>query len=98
MTIKVISVTEAVEVLKSHRKNGNGRTFGVRVISRTDNTLKTMNCRFGVVSALKHGKAAYKAADKGLMTVYDQNAAGYRSINLSGLRSLTIDGEVYEVA
>jgi hypothetical protein len=96
--MKIITTAEAVQILKDHRAKGAGRNFGVTFVKRTDNTLKTMNARFGVTAALKGGKAAYKAADKGLMTVYDQNAAGYRTINLAALRSLTVDGEVYAVA
>jgi hypothetical protein len=96
--MKIINTAEAVQLLKDHRAKGAGRVFGVSFIKRTDNTLKTLNARFGVTSALKGGKAAYKAADKGLMTVYDINAASYKSINLAALRSITVDGEVYAVA
>jgi hypothetical protein len=96
--MKIINTAEAVQLLKDHRAKGAGRVFGVSFIKRTDNTLKTLNARFGVTSALKGGKAAYKAADKGLMTVYDINAQSYKSINLSALKSLTVDGEVYQVA
>ncbi len=95
---KTITTADAVQILKDHRANGNGRTFGVTFIKRTTNTVKTLNARFGVTSALKGGKAAYKASDKGLMTVYDQNSQSYKSINLSGLRGITVDGQVYEVA
>ena len=95
--MKIINTAEAVQILKDHRAKGAGRVFGVTVVKRTTNTIKTMNCRFGVVAALKGGKAAYKASDKGLMTVYDINAQSYKSINLSGLKGITVDGEVYEV-
>lgn len=96
--MKIINTAEAVQILKDHRAKGAGRVFGVTFVKRTDNTLRTLNARFGVTSALKGGKAAYKASDKGLMTVYDQNSQSYKSINLSALKELTVDGEVYEVA
>lgn len=96
--MKIINTVEAVQLLKDHRAKGAGRVFGVTFVKRTDNTLKVMNARFGVTSALKGGKAAYKATDKGLMTVYDINAGGYKSINLAALKGITVDGEVYTVA
>lgn len=96
--MKIINTAEAVQLLKDHRANGAGRVFGVTFVKRSDNTVRTLNARFGVTSALKGGKAAYKASDKGLMTVYDQNSQSYKSINLAALKSLTVDGEVYQVA
>lgn len=96
--MKIINTAEAVQLLKDHRAKGAGRVFGVTFVKRSDNTVRTLNARFGVTSALKGGKAAYKASDKGLMTVYDQNSQSYKSINLSGLRELTVDGEVYQIA
>jgi hypothetical protein len=96
--MKIINTAEAVQILKDHRAKGHGRVFGVTFVKRTDNTVKTLNARFGVTSALKGGKAAYKAADKGLMTVYDINAQGYKSINLAALKGITVDGEVYQVS
>ena len=98
MTIKTIAVTEAVELLKKHRKEGNGRNFGVQVISRTTNTLKTMNCRFGVSKGVTGKGRTYNPETKGLITVFENNRGGFRNINVSGLRSLTLDGEVYTVA
>ena len=95
--MQIINTAQAVQILKDHRAKGHGRVFGVTFVKRTDNTLRTLNARFGVTSALKGGKAAYKAADKGLMTVYDQNSQSYKSINLAALKGLTVDGEVYEV-
>ena len=97
MSIKIINTVEAVQILKDHRAKGAGRVFGVTFVKRTDNTVKTLNARFGVTSALKGGKPAYKAADKGLMTVYDINGHGYKSINLAALKGITVDGEVYQV-
>lgn len=96
--MKIINTAEAVQILKDHRAKGAGRVFGVTFVKRTDNTLRTLNARFGVTSALKGGKAAYKASDKGLMTVYDQNSQSYKSINLAALKGITVDGEVYTVA
>jgi hypothetical protein len=96
--MKIINTAEAVQLLKDHRAKGAGRVFGVTFVKRTTNTLRTLNARFGVTSALKGGTAAYKASDYGLMTVYDQNAAKYKQINLAAIRSLTVDGEVYTVA
>jgi hypothetical protein len=95
--MKTINPAEAVQILKDHRAKGAGRVFGVTFVKRTDNTVRTLNARFGVTSALKGGKAAYNANEKGLMTVYDQNAHSYKQINLAAIRSLTVDGEVYEV-
>jgi hypothetical protein len=97
MTIKIINTVQAVDLLKNHRDNGNGRAFGVTFVKRSDNTVRTLNARFGVTSALKGGKAAYNPADKGLMTVFDQNSQSYKSINLAAIKGITMDGEVYQV-
>lgn len=93
----LISPAQAVQMLNEHRAKGAGRVFGVTFVKRTDNTVKTLNARFGVVSALKGGKRAYNPAEKGLMTVYDINGQSYKTINLSGLRALNVDGKEYKV-
>ena len=96
--IQLINVAQAVQILNDHRAKGAGRVFGVSFIKRTDNTERTLNARFGVTSALKGGSLAFKAKDKGLMSVYDINAASYKFINLAALRSLQVDGVAYQVA
>ena len=96
--MKIINTVQAVQILKDHRAKGAGRVFGVTFVKRTDNTVRTLNARFGVTSALKGGKAPYKAEDKGLMTVYDINGQSYKQVNLAALKGITVDGEVYQVA
>jgi hypothetical protein len=93
----LITPAQAVQMLNEHRAKGAGRVFGVTFVKRTDNTLKTLNARFGVTAHLKGGKRAYNPAEKGLMTVWDVNGHSYKTINLSGLRALTVDGQEFKV-
>lgn len=70
--------------------------FTVSFVKRTDNTLRTMNCRRGVRKGITgNGRRSHK---KGLMSVYDMVNKGFRNINLSGVKSITAKGVKYVVA
>ena len=73
----------------------DGKVFAVEFIKLSTGRLRKMRCRVGVKSHLKGGRKAYDAKSKGLMTVFDMEAGGYRSIPLEGVQRLTVHGQTY---
>ena len=88
-----IKRAEAAEMIRQ----SNGSIFGVDFIKRSTGELRKMTARLGVKKHLKGGVAAYDAAAKDLIFVYDITAEGYRSIALDAITALRIGGEQYEV-
>ncbi len=74
-----------------------GKFFAVRFTKRTTGETREMSCRQGVKSHLAGGEPAYDFGAKGLIPVYDMQAAGYRSIPTEGITALKLDGEWVEV-
>ena len=79
-----------------------GKLFGVEFVKK-DKTIRRMSARLGVRKGVK-GVVDRKAEDDrlNLLTVYDFNAdktdetqGGFRRVNLSTVRSVTIQGEKY---
>jgi len=62
-----------------------GKFFSVRFIKRTTGEPRHMNCRLGVQKHLKGGDKPYDDREHRLVTVYDLQAKGYRSIPLENL-------------
>jgi len=73
----------------------DGQIFTVEFIKRTTGELRKLNCRIGVKKHLKGGKAAYNAAEKQLLTVFDMSANGYRSIPLEGIQRVSVGGQTF---
>lgn len=75
--------------------------FSVTFIKKTDGTLREMVCRKGVSKFVKGGELAYNPAEKGLVGVWEANTENpekaYRMINLAGLRSIKMNGNVFVV-
>ena len=97
-----ISKVTAKELIAGTRKKGT--VFGVEFIKRTTGEIRKMNCRLDVKKYLVGGELAYNPADYDLIPVWDVNIAkaeggreGYRMINCTGILSLTVGGERYEV-
>ena len=72
----------------------DGKVFAAEFIKR-DKSVRTMQCRLGVSKHLKGGVKAYEDAAKGILTVFDMQAAGYRSIRIAALTALTVKGQRY---
>lgn len=68
--------------------------FGVTFIKK-NLEVREMTCRLGVTKHLKGGELGYDAQSKGLLSVYDMSAAGYRMINLDTVTELRANGQVY---
>lgn len=97
-----ISKATAKELIAGTRTKGT--VFGVTFIKRTTGETRKMNCRLDVKKYLVGGELPYNPADYDLIPVWDVNLAkadggreGYRMINCSGILTLTVGGESYEV-
>ncbi len=65
--------TQAIEIIRS------GQFFSCE-FKKQDGTNRKLNGRYGVKKHLKGGTKGYNADDMGLITVWDRQAKGYRSI------------------
>jgi hypothetical protein len=99
-TANIITLAEAFTIMNSIGGDYFGATF-----AKKDGTLTTRSLRLEVTKGVTGAGLTYDPAAHGLMTVYDNNATNrktgkqgaFRSLNLSGLRSLRVNGEVYTV-
>lgn len=73
----------------------DGHIFTVEFIKRTTGELRKMKCRTGVKKHLKGGTLAYSPKDNGLLTVYDLEAKGYRSIPVQNVQRLSVGGQTF---
>lgn len=78
----------------SNLVNG-GKIFSVTFVKRTTGELRQMRCRMGVKKHLKGGSKAYDPKAKNLLSVFDMEAKGYRSIPVEAIRSLSIGGQTF---
>lgn len=76
----------------------DGGIFSVEFIKRTDGSLRKMVCRLGVKKHLKGGTKAYDAKKQNLLTVFDMEKGGYRSIPIEAVRSLSVNGQSFQFA
>ncbi len=74
-------------------KNSDGKIFSVTFVKRTTGEIRTMTCRLGVTKHLKGGDKAYSPKDYDLVTVFDMQKQGYRSIPIDAILDLKIKGE-----
>ena len=86
---KLIGINTARKIIA----NEGGKFFKAKFVKK-DNTIRVMNCRRGVTKHLKGGKSTIAGKDN-LVSVYDMQAEGYRSINLDTLLELDADGVHY---
>jgi hypothetical protein len=74
----------------------DGSIFSVEFIKRTTGETREMLCRTGVKAHLKGGVKKFDDKEKNLLTVYDVQKNGYRSIPLDAIIRIKIHGKVYE--
>ncbi len=89
-----ISATLAAQMVREYNDD---KFFSVSFVKRTTGELREMVCRKGVHSHLKGGTLSYDPAKKNLVTVFDVQSNGYRSISLEAIRSVKMNGNVFEV-
>jgi len=87
-----INKNKALEIIN----NTKGKIFTVNFIKK-DGSLRKMNCRQGVKKHLKGGKPAYDFKSKGLISVYDLQSKGYRTININTLQTLKTENQTFQV-
>lgn len=78
-----------IKTLKTELK---GRIFSATFIKK-DGTIRKINCRLGVVKALKGGELRYNAEAANNLVVYDLQAKDYRTIPLDKLLTLRYNGK-----
>lgn len=59
---------------------GDGKIFSCRFIKRSDGTVRRMVARTGVKIGVTGKGSAYDPEAKGLLTVYDMEKRGFRTI------------------
>lgn len=72
----------------------NGRFLTVKFVKRTDSAVRVMNCRTLVGKGSKKKRRSKKP---GLYKVYDVSKAAWRTINLSGVHQVSMNGTTYKV-
>ncbi|CAB4149095.1 hypothetical protein UFOVP529_48 [uncultured Caudovirales phage] len=92
--MKTITAIKAAEMLAGTE----GKIFSVKFVKRTTGEVREMVARTGVKAHLKGGDAAYSFSAKSLLSVYDLQAKGYRSIPLDAIVSIKAGGEEFTIA
>lgn len=90
-----IGLSEAARILAGMEP---GRMMRVCFIKRSDGSERWMTCQRGVRKHLAGGERAYDPNEHRLVSVWDCEAKGYRSIPCEGVREIHADGEIYIVA
>lgn len=78
-----------------NRARESGHIFYVEFVKRTDGSIRKMVCRTGVSKGTKGGSMGYDPTQHGLLSVYDMDAKGFRSIPVDAITHLTMDGVKY---
>ena len=86
---------ETMSSLQMVERARDGKFFTVEFIKRTTGELRTMRCRRGVRRNLTGKGMAYDALSYALMTVWDVDKGGYRSIPLDRLVRLRMGKRTY---
>lgn len=92
-----VTLDQAIALLIEHRNNHENTSFSCRFVKRTNNEVRTINCRFGVVKHLKGGELKYSPEEKKLITVFDMEKVQYRSIATEGIQMVKLQGVEYVV-
>jgi hypothetical protein len=78
------------------RKLVGSKIFSV-VFQKKDGTLREMVCRLGVKKHLKGGELGYDAEALNYLTVFDMQVEQYRTVNISTLKKIKLDGVTYDI-
>ena len=73
----------------------DGQIFSVTFTKRSTGELRKMRCRLGVKKHLSGGSKSYDPAKSNLLTVFDMDKAGYRSIPIDGIQRLSVSGQTF---
>lgn len=73
----------------------DGTIFLVEFIKRSNGELRKMVCRLGVKKHLRGGSKAYDSKQHNLLTVFDMEKEGYRSIPVDAIQWLSVNGQTF---
>lgn len=76
-------------------KNSKSKFFRIEFKKRSDGSLRSMLCQFGVKAHIKGGSGtgpAYNAISKNLITVWEKEADSYKTIPIEGILRIMING------
>lgn len=77
-------------------EEANNRPYQVTFVKK-DHTVRKMNAQQGIEHDLKGGKNNVIRTDNAYITTFDTDKNAYRTINLSTVLALTVNGIPYEV-
>ena len=75
-------------------KVSNGKVFSAKFVKK-DGSIRTMNCRTGVVKHVTGKGRNFDPITANLIPVFDMNNDGHRFINYSKLIWIKIGGEMF---
>jgi hypothetical protein len=85
----------AARIVNAVRKKVGGTIFHIVFIKRTNGEVRHMNCRLGVSKGVTGKGMAYDPIEKGLLTVYDTDKRGYRTVPVDGVVCAKIKKVLY---
>ena len=88
VSTKSLSIEDVIDMVS------NGRVFSANFVKK-DGTIRTINCRTGVVKHLKGGTLAFDPISRNLIPVFDMIKNGYRFIGFDRLNWIKIGGKKY---
>lgn len=92
--MKKINLIQAMGLILGEATNG--KIFRVEYVKK-DGSIRSMMARTGVKKGVSGKGLKYNPISKALLPVYDMVAMGYRMINFQTIKSLSMNGEKYEV-
>jgi len=83
-----------IEILKKIKAQPNGRIFSVSFIKK-DGTERIYNCTKLNKKSLKGGQRSWNPEESGRMFVYENNAKGWRTLDINTINWVQIDGQKF---
>lgn len=88
---------QAEQIRRAIKKAAGGTIFSVQFIKRTTGEVRDMVCRLGVAKDLTGEGLKFDPVAKKLLTVWDVQKKGYRSIPLDAIQKIVVRGETFEL-
>lgn len=88
--LKSMSIPTKVQKLL---ESSEGKIFSITFVKRSTGEKRKMVCRTGVSKDTKGVGLAFDPKSYNLLTVYDMQKKGYRSIPMDSVLTVTIDGK-----
>lgn len=88
-------VTDTLNLKNLQNLVSDGAIFSVEFVKRSNGELRKMVCRMGVKKHLRGGDKAYDPTKHNLLTVFDMENKGYRSIPVDTVQRLHVNGQVF---